>query len=62
MPELEVLMEKFQQQNEKGHLNAHPEFRLWLTSMPTDQFPASILQNGIKIVNEAPTGLRNNLR
>jgi len=40
----------------------HPEFRLWLTTDPTDKFPLGILQRSLKVVTEPPDGLKLNMR
>merc|ERR1712166_170455 len=54
LPKLEQIVETLDDQ-------IHPDFRLWMTSMPTPKFPVSALQNSVKMTLEPPSGIRSNL-
>ncbi|XP_037242845.1 dynein heavy chain 1, axonemal [Falco rusticolus] len=55
MPSLERLVEGIDPSK------VHQDFRLWLTSLPSNHFPVSILQNGSKMTIEPPRGVKANL-
>ncbi|KAK8888171.1 hypothetical protein M9Y10_039235 [Tritrichomonas musculus] len=54
MPKLEEILQSLH--------DVHSDFRLWLTSMPSPHFPATILQNGVKVTTEPPQGLKATLK
>ncbi|KAL3676900.1 hypothetical protein R1sor_026848 [Riccia sorocarpa] len=51
-----------QLEKELHRLNPHPNFRLWLTTEPNDQFPRNLLEQTLKITIEPPQGLKNKLQ
>ena len=67
MPRLELIVDSLGERAEamaQGSAPAgtiHPDFRLFLTSMPADYFPVPVLQTGSKLTNEPPRGIRANL-
>eukprot|EP00198_Chlamydomonas_reinhardtii_P010624 XP_001699961.1 dynein heavy chain 4 [Chlamydomonas reinhardtii] len=56
MPTLERLWEAIREDNTDA------KFRLWMTCMPTPDFPATLLQASVKMTSEPPQGLRANMR
>nr|XP_033782541.1 dynein heavy chain 1, axonemal isoform X1 [Geotrypetes seraphini]XP_033782544.1 dynein heavy chain 1, axonemal isoform X1 [Geotrypetes seraphini]XP_033782545.1 dynein heavy chain 1, axonemal isoform X1 [Geotrypetes seraphini]XP_033782546.1 dynein heavy chain 1, axonemal isoform X1 [Geotrypetes seraphini]XP_033782547.1 dynein heavy chain 1, axonemal isoform X1 [Geotrypetes seraphini] len=55
MPSLERLIESIDPEK------VHRDFRLWLTSLPSNKFPVAILQNSSKMTIEPPRGVKANL-
>lgn len=41
--------------------NPKPDFRIWLTTSPIDEFPIGLLQKSFKVVTEPPDGLNLNM-
>ncbi|CAN0042899.1 unnamed protein product [Ascophyllum nodosum] len=49
-------------EKELSSLEPHPDFRLWLTTEPHDEFPPLLLQQSLKVTFESPPGLKNNIQ
>ena len=64
MPTLDALINEVgtNADKEKVETKADSSFRIWLTTMPSDEFPVTIVQNGLKATSEPPRGLKANLR
>jgi dynein heavy chain len=56
LPRLETICEEFSVET------VHPDFRLWMTTMPCSVFPVSILRNSKKMTIEPPKSFKANLK
>ena len=57
MPVLEKVIDNYVE----AETPPHPNFRLWLSSSPNPYFPIAVLQRGVKMTTEPPSGLRANM-
>ncbi|OHT01787.1 Dynein heavy chain family protein [Tritrichomonas foetus] len=58
LPALEQKIQKMSRNQNK----ISNQFRLILSSMPTDVFPVSILRNSVKVTSEPPSGIQPNVQ
>lgn len=42
-------------------MKPHPDFRLWLTTIPSERLSAVVLQSSLKLVMDPPAGLKANM-
>lgn len=68
LPELELIVETINlsqtqttSQLEYLQLPINPQFRLFLSSTPTNSFPQSVLQASLKCTTEPPLGMKKNI-
>ena len=55
MPKWLIQLEK---RIERNSLDADPDFRLFVTSDPSDKIPVALLQRSVKLTQEPPPGLK----
>ena len=60
MPSLERIISECARPTKAS--SVHPDFRLWLTSLPCSYFPQTALTSGLKIMLEPPKGLKANMQ
>ena len=56
LPTLDRLLEELRDAE-----SISPDYRLWLTTMPTPSFPVTVLQNSLKLTAEPPKGMKANV-
>lgn len=65
LPQLEALIEQIQVQLEKRdkdkEFKVNIDFRLWLTTASTPDFPQQLLMDGVKITKDPPKGVKDNI-
>ncbi|KRX05483.1 hypothetical protein PPERSA_04520 [Pseudocohnilembus persalinus] len=63
LPRLEEIVENIVSlENKKDKYKKFNEnFRLWLTTGSTEEFPISLLQNGVKMTKDPPKGIKANM-
>ncbi|KAJ6638438.1 Dynein axonemal heavy chain 6, partial [Pseudolycoriella hygida] len=57
MPQMDIILRRIA----LGEVKTHDDFRIYLSSMPTNAFPVNVLQNAIKVTSEPPKGVKSNL-
>jgi dynein heavy chain len=57
LPKLDALLEELRDSAD----GINDDFRLWLTTMPTPEFPVAVLQSSLKLTQEPPKGLKANV-
>ncbi|CAF4140672.1 unnamed protein product, partial [Rotaria sp. Silwood2] len=57
-----INMEAIVKNINEGVTPCHNNFRLFLSSMPANTFPVSVLQNSVKVTSEPPKGIRANMK
>jgi dynein heavy chain len=55
-------LEKMLTAMNSGVTKPHPDFRLWITTVESPEFPLGILQQSLKVVTEPPDGLKLNIK
>ena len=65
LPRLESLIEdisfELTKKDKEREKKINTDFRLWLTTMSTESFPLSLLQEGVKMTKDPPKGIKANL-
>lgn len=62
MPVWLKTLEKKLDQFDNPSTRVHPDFRVFLSAQPSEEIPIGILERSVKLTNEPPRGLKQNLK